>query len=112
MNIACQHSRSVRISPEHSITDLEYADDVDNDKSDNLECPSCDSGDSGFSSDDNNCYQELFERNKLVRSKSLRSALRMPTRNRSQKSVRFADVIGLNLVQQSYYEKDDMEDLK
>lgn len=47
-----------------------------------------------------------------MRSKSLRSALRMPTRNRSQKSVRFADVIGLNLVQQSYYEKDDTEDLK
>uniref|UniRef100_A0A0N4U5A5 CBM21 domain-containing protein n=1 Tax=Dracunculus medinensis TaxID=318479 RepID=A0A0N4U5A5_DRAME len=47
-----------------------------------------------------------------LRSKSLRSALRMPTRNRSQKSVRFADVIGLNLVQQSYYEKDDTEDLK
>lgn len=28
MSVACLHSRSARINPEHSITGLEYSDDV------------------------------------------------------------------------------------
>lgn len=65
------------------------------------------SDDSGFSSDDN--AQLLLMQCKLSRSKSSRSALRSPalSRSESNKSVRFADALGLDLVHKNYYETDD-----
>uniref|UniRef100_A0A8R1TW68 CBM21 domain-containing protein n=1 Tax=Onchocerca volvulus TaxID=6282 RepID=A0A8R1TW68_ONCVO len=65
--------------------------------------------DSGFSSDDN--MQSTIEKgnNLMIRSKSLRSALRSSsTKNLStRKTVHFADSFGLDLVHQNFYEAND-----
>ncbi|VDD92844.1 unnamed protein product [Enterobius vermicularis] len=63
--------------------------------------------DSGFSSDENRSNEKTY---KLARTKSLRSALKSPTHVGKQKTVRFADSLGLDLVQKTYFESDDVLD--
>ncbi|KHN84236.1 Protein phosphatase 1 regulatory subunit 3D [Toxocara canis] len=65
------------------------------------------SHDSGFSSDDNSPKRSPPQRTKLERSVTLPSALRAPSRTRSQKSVRFADSLGLDLEQKNFFDEDD-----
>ncbi|KAK6109716.1 putative phosphatase regulatory subunit family protein [Brugia pahangi] len=64
--------------------------------------------DTNFSSDDNT-QSNVTKNNKLMRSKSLRSALRTPSTPNlgMRKTVHFADSFGLDLVHQNYYEADD-----
>ncbi|KHN75706.1 Protein phosphatase 1 regulatory subunit 3D [Toxocara canis] len=64
--------------------------------------------DSGFSSDDNSLTRTPAK--KLARTKSLRSALRTPTSSGPQKTVRFADALGLDLEQKTVYDADDWRD--
>lgn len=63
--------------------------------------------DSGFSSDENRSAEKTH---KLARTKSLRSALRSPTRAGKRKTVRFADSLGLDLEQKTYFESDDVRE--
>ncbi|VDK88886.1 unnamed protein product [Litomosoides sigmodontis] len=65
--------------------------------------------DSDFLSDDKTQSSSAKRDNNLIRSKSLRSALRAPTspNSRMRKTVHFADSYGLTLAHQNYYEADD-----
>ena len=63
--------------------------------------------DSGFSSDENRSSEK---QHKLARAKSLRSALRSPAHVGQRKTVRFADSLGLDLEQKTYFESDDYKD--
>lgn len=63
--------------------------------------------DSGFSSDETTVQLPKESCCKLNRTKSLRSALRSPTRTASQKRVRFADSLGLHLEHKAYFNDDE-----
>lgn len=70
-------------------------------------CSTTSADDSGFSSDENRSSEKQF---KLARTKSLRSALRSPAHVGKRKSVRFADSLGLDLEQKTYFDTDDYRD--
>ncbi|CAG9533395.1 unnamed protein product [Cercopithifilaria johnstoni] len=87
-NEADKITKTLDISNESSLPSLTYSD---------------------FLSDDNT-QSTITKCNKLNRSKSLRSALRVSSKTdlRRQKSVHFADSFGLDLVHKNYYEEDDL----
>uniref|UniRef100_A0A915AV47 CBM21 domain-containing protein n=2 Tax=Parascaris univalens TaxID=6257 RepID=A0A915AV47_PARUN len=65
------------------------------------------SHDSGFFSDNYSPNHTPLLRTKLERSVTLPSALRAQTPTRSQKSVRFADSMGLDLEQKTFFDEND-----